>query len=253
MRGTAVSHAGLGQILMDERNRHRALAHSGGAALDRSAANVARREYPLQARLQAVRLPRKSLPGVFLGRGSVQRSPRQDEAAFVEFDGSLEPACVGLRPDEDEKRPRTKAMIPPATLPMARFPTTVALQAPKRSIANSPFSLSSKPRNVKPVTLTPFTRSLTLRVSRFTSPTTQMPSGPKVFEQGESALALGGRFDHGVVSAQLDPVLADHHVLSVNSPDHDGVARIGGVYGLLDGLARPNDRALRSGGADPRR
>jgi hypothetical protein len=75
MRGTAMSHAGLGQILMDERNRHRVLAHSGGAALDRSAANVARREYPLQARLQAVRLPRKSLPGVFLGRGSVQRSP----------------------------------------------------------------------------------------------------------------------------------------------------------------------------------
>src|SRR5919112_685395 len=84
------------------------------------------------------------------------------------------------------------AMIPPATLPMARFPMIVALRAPKSSIVNSPFSLSSKPRNVKPVTLTPFTRSLTLRVSRFTSPTTQMPSGPKVLEQGESALALGG-------------------------------------------------------------
>src|SRR5215211_2909352 len=59
-----------------------------------------------------------------------------------------------------------------------------------------------------------------------------------------------GSFDNGVLSAQLYPVLADHHVLSVNSPDHDGVARMGSVYGLLDGLARPNDRALCSGGAD---
>jgi hypothetical protein len=58
----------------------------------------------------------------------------------------------------------------------------------------------------------------------------------------------GGRFDHGVVSAQLYPVLGDYHVLSVNPPHDYGVARIGSVYSLLDGLARPNDRALRSGG-----
>src|SRR5215213_2962518 len=69
---------------------------------------------------------------------------------------------------------------------------------------------------------------------------------------GRVCFDSGGRFDHGVVSTQLDPVLADHHVLSVNPPDHDSVARIGGVYGLLDGLARPNDRALRSSGADRR-
>src|ERR671910_199334 len=84
------------------------------------------------------------------------------------------------------------------------------------------------------------------------SPQTQIASGPTSLEQGESALALGGRFDHGVLSAQLYPVLANYHVLSVNSPDHDSVARMGSVYGLLDRLTRPNDRALRSGGADPR-
>src|SRR5829696_8110594 len=68
---------------------------------------------------------------------------------------------------------------------------------------------------------------------------------------GRVCFGSGWSFDHGVVSAQLYPVLADHHVLSVNSPHDDSVAGIGSVYGLLDGLARPNDRALRSGGADP--
>src|SRR5215208_1926749 len=49
---------------------------------------------------------------------------------------------------------------------------------------------------------------------------------------GRVCFGSGGRFDHGVLSAQLYPVLANYHVLSVNSPDHDGVARIGSVYGL---------------------
>src|SRR5215218_6351423 len=75
----------------------------------------------------------------------------------------------------------------------------------------------------------------------------------KSLRAGRVCFGSGGRFDHRVVSAQLYPVLADHHVLSVNSPDHDSVARIGSVNSLLNGLARPNDRALRSGGADPRR
>src|SRR5215204_4048363 len=70
---------------------------------------------------------------------------------------------------------------------------------------------------------------------------------------GRVCFGSGGRVDHGVVSAQLYPILADYYVLSVNSPHHDSVARMGSVYGLLDRLARPNDRALRSGGADPRR
>src|SRR5215210_5028573 len=86
----------------------------------------------------------------------------------------------------------TPTMIPPATLPMTRFPTIVASRAPLTSIANNPPSLSSKPRNVKPETLTSFTRSLSVKVSKFTSPTTQIPSGPKALEQGESALALVG-------------------------------------------------------------
>src|SRR5829696_7032938 len=70
---------------------------------------------------------------------------------------------------------------------------------------------------------------------------------------GAGRVCFGGRLDHGVVSAQLYPVLADHHILAVDSTDDDGVARIGGIDSLLDGLARPNDRALRSGGADPSR
>src|SRR5687768_494134 len=66
-------------------------------------------------------------------------------------------------------------------------------------------------------------------------------------------LGSGGRFDLGVFPAQLYPVLADYHILSVNSPHHYRVTRIGSVYSLLDGLARPNDRALCSSGTDPRR
>src|SRR5215213_3578662 len=68
---------------------------------------------------------------------------------------------------------------------------------------------------------------------------------------GRVCFGSGGRFDHGVLSAQLDPVLGDHYVLSMNSPDHDSVSGIGSVYGLLYGLARPNYRALRGGGAEP--
>src|SRR5215218_3602142 len=86
-----------------------------------------------------------------------------------------------------------KARIPPATLPMVRFPTTVALRAPVTSITNAPFPAILKPRIVKPETLTPLTRCpSSLSVLRFTSPRTQIASGPKAFEQGESALALGG-------------------------------------------------------------
>src|SRR5919112_1369145 len=66
---------------------------------------------------------------------------------------------------------------------------------------------------------------------------------------GRVCLGTWGRFDHGVISAQLDPVLADHHVFLVDSLDHYRVARMCCVDGLLDGLARPHDPALRSGGA----
>jgi hypothetical protein len=38
----------------------------------------------------------------------------------------------------------------------------------------------------------------------------------------------------------------DHHVLSVDAANDDRVARMGSVYGLLDGLTRPNDRAARA-------
>src|SRR5215213_1372496 len=70
---------------------------------------------------------------------------------------------------------------------------------------------------------------------------------------GRVCFGSGGRFDHGVLSPQLDPVLEDHHVLSVNSPHDYGVAWIGSVYGLLYGFARPNDRAIRDGGSNPHR
>src|SRR5215213_8649156 len=89
-------------------------------------------------------------------------------------------------------RPST---IPLATLPVIRFPTTVALRAAITSITNavlSPFPLILKPRIVKPETLTSLTRCpVSLPVLMFTSPRTQIASGPKVFEQGESALAGG--------------------------------------------------------------
>jgi hypothetical protein len=55
--------------------------------------------------------PRKSFPDVPLDHGAVYLPPRQDETAFVEFDGTLEPACVGLRPDEDEKRPLSRHSV----------------------------------------------------------------------------------------------------------------------------------------------
>src|SRR5215208_4749219 len=79
-------------------------------------------------------------------------------------------------------RPKT---IPIATLPLKRFPTTVVLRAPKTSI--TPASLSLKPRNVKPETLTSLTRGpVSSPVSKFTLPTTQ------IARQGESALAVVG-------------------------------------------------------------
>src|SRR5215216_3803587 len=87
---------------MDQPHSHRALPRRGGDSLDRATAHVASGEYSWHARLQRVWLARKSPPGVFLERGAVQRLPSQDEAAFVEFDNSFEPAGVGLRTDEDE-------------------------------------------------------------------------------------------------------------------------------------------------------
>src|SRR5919112_1963618 len=70
---------------------------------------------------------------------------------------------------------------------------------------------------------------------------------------GRVCLGSGGHFDHGVVTAQLYPVLADHYILSVNSPHDDSVARIGSVYSLLYGLARPDHQAFGLGEAGPRR
>jgi|SRR5215203_1499220 len=90
---------------MDQFHRHSALAHRGGAPLDRATAHIASCEYSTQARLQEERLARKVSPGLFVERGAVQRLPRQDEAALVEFDGSLESAGVGFRADKDKKRP----------------------------------------------------------------------------------------------------------------------------------------------------
>src|SRR5215216_327788 len=50
------------------------------------------------------------------------------------------------------------ATIAPTTLPMRRFPTTVALRAPLTAITNAPFPAILKPRIVNPETLTPLTR-----------------------------------------------------------------------------------------------
>src|SRR5215207_6838052 len=81
--------------------------------------------------------------------------------------------------------------IPLATLPVIRFPSTVALRAKLPSSMN----VLLKPRIVKPETLTSLTRwrcPVSLPVLIFTSPKRQIAPGPKAFEQGESALALAG-------------------------------------------------------------
>ena len=151
-----------------------------------------------------------------------------------------------LRDSGVDARP---APIPPATLPMRRFPTTLVLRASLTSITNA--SLSSEAPDREAGTLTSLTRCpSSLPVLTFSSPRTQIASGPKALEQGESAWLLGALRSRRL-SAQLYPVLADHYVLSVNSPHDDRVARIGSVYGLLDGLARPNDLALRTGEPTP--
>ena len=101
-------HAGIGQVLMDQPHCHRALAHRGGAPLDRAAAHVTRGEYSRHASLQEKRFPRTFLPVVLMERRIVQLPAGQDEAALVQFDGTLEPGGVGLCADEDKERPRPK-------------------------------------------------------------------------------------------------------------------------------------------------
>src|SRR5215213_3080312 len=102
-------HAGIGQVLMDQPHCHRALAHRGGAPLDRAAAHVTRGEDSRHASLQEKRLPRTFLPVVLIERRIVQLPTCQYEAALVEFDGTFDPSRVGLRADEDKERPRPKS------------------------------------------------------------------------------------------------------------------------------------------------
>ena len=73
-------HAGIGQVLMDQRHRHSTLSHRGGAPFDRATTRVASCEYARQARLLEERLPRAFSPGVLIERRTVQRLPRQDKA-----------------------------------------------------------------------------------------------------------------------------------------------------------------------------
>ena len=128
----------------------------------------------------------------------------------------------------------------PFLLPTARIFVTVASRAAPTSI---PTRLEAPDRQATYAHIS-HALLLTSPVSGLKSPRTQIAVGPENLRAGRVCLGCGGRFDHGIVSAQLYPVLADHHVLSVNSPDHDSVARIGSIDSLLDGLARPNDRAL---------
>jgi hypothetical protein len=97
--------SGIGQVLMDQPHRHSALANRGGTPLDRATAHIASREYSRQARFQKEWLPRSCLPGALIERRTVQLPARQDEAALVEFNGTFQPAGVGLSSDEDEERP----------------------------------------------------------------------------------------------------------------------------------------------------
>src|ERR687897_3351729 len=99
------SQTPVGQVLMDQRHRHSTLSHRGGAPLDRATTHVASCEYARQARLLEEWLPRAFSPSVLVERRTVQLPARQDEAAFVEFDGTLKPAGVGISPDEGKERP----------------------------------------------------------------------------------------------------------------------------------------------------
>jgi hypothetical protein len=78
---------------------------------------------------------------------------------------------------------------------MVTFNSSVA-RAPRTSIMIVVwplFGFCLKPRIVKPEMLTSLTREpVRVAVLMFTSPRTQIASGPKVLEQGESALALTG-------------------------------------------------------------
>src|SRR5215218_8288761 len=90
---------------MDQRHRHSTLSHRGGTPLDRATTRVASCEYARQARLLEERLPRTFLPGVLIERRTVKRLPCQDEAPFVEVDGTFQPTGVGISPDEGKERP----------------------------------------------------------------------------------------------------------------------------------------------------
>src|SRR5215208_4870725 len=90
---------------MDQRHRHSTLSHRGGAPLDRATTRVASCEYARQARLLEERLPRTFLPVVLIERRTVQLPARQDKAPFVQFDGTFQPAGVGISPDEGKKHP----------------------------------------------------------------------------------------------------------------------------------------------------
>src|SRR5215204_1559656 len=112
---------------MDQPHCHRALAHRGGAPLDRAAAHVTRGEYSRHASLQEKRLPRTFLPVVLMERRIVQLPAGQDEAALVQFDGTLEPAGVGLCADEDKERPRPKGAACPRAVVLDHDPLQVIL------------------------------------------------------------------------------------------------------------------------------
>ena len=84
----------------------RALPHRGGAPLDRAPSCPPR--ILLACSSQEERLT-QTLLVVVIERRIVQLPARQDEAALVEFDGTLEPTGVGLRADEDKSaRPRVR-------------------------------------------------------------------------------------------------------------------------------------------------
>src|SRR5829696_5920222 len=93
---------------MDQRHRHSTLSHRGGTPLDRATTRVASCEYARQARLLEEWLPRAFSPSVLVERRTVQLPARQDEAASVEFDGTFQPAGVGISPDEGKERSDSK-------------------------------------------------------------------------------------------------------------------------------------------------
>ena len=103
-------HIAVIQVLMDQPDRHRALAYRGDAPLDRASAHITRREHAGQARLQGVRLAREAPPGISIEHGVVQRSPVRTKPRASSSTAPLSQPVLASAPMKT-KRARTPSVL----------------------------------------------------------------------------------------------------------------------------------------------